>query len=74
MRDTASCGEDFDWSSSLLLLTAYSLMTDEQLKAAAQLILLMDGDEVAQAHAHTYGNWYEHLTDLMADELIGAEV
>ena len=47
-------------------------MTDEQLKAAAQLILLMDGDEVAQAHAETYGNWYEHLTDLMADELIGS--
>ena len=47
-------------------------MTDEQLKAARALIQLMDGDEVAQAHAETYGNWYEHLTDLMADELIGS--
>lgn len=45
-------------------------MNDEQLKAAAFLIHLMDGDVVAQAHARTYGNWLEHLHDLMADELI----
>ena len=49
-------------------------MTEDQLKAAKALIRLMDGDEVAQAHAETYGNWYEHLTDLISDELIGAEI
>ena len=47
-------------------------MNDEQLKAAAVLIQLMEGDEVAQAHASIYGDWLEHLTDLMADELIGS--
>ncbi len=42
-------------------------MNAEQLAAARRLIALMDGDEVAQADANLYGNWYEHLTDHLTD-------
>ncbi len=31
-------------------------MTDAQLRAAHQLVSLLDGDAVAQADANTYGN------------------
>ena len=42
-------------------------MTDAQLRAAHQLVSLLDGDAVAQADANTYGNWFEHLTDYLVD-------
>ena len=45
-------------------------MNDNQLQALARLVLLMEGDEVAQAEAIAYGNWYEHITDYYSDLLI----
>ena len=42
-------------------------MNDNQLKALARVVLLMDKDEVAQAEAIAYGNWYEHITDYLSD-------
>ena len=42
-------------------------MNDTQLKALARLVLLMDGDEVAQAEATAYGDWFQHATDYLAD-------
>ncbi len=42
-------------------------MTTEQIKAAMKLIQLMESDEAAQASAIAYGNWYDHLTDHIAD-------
>lgn len=38
-------------------------MNQQQLDAAHTLILLMDGDEAAQADASVFGDWYSHLTD-----------
>ena len=45
-------------------------MNDTQLKALARLVSLMDGDEVAQAEAKAYGDWFEHITDHFSDLLI----
>ena len=45
-------------------------MNDIQLQALARLVLLMEGDEVAQAEAIAYGNWYEHITNYYSDLLI----
>lgn len=42
-------------------------MNPEQIAAMRRLIALMDGDEIAQADANVYGNWYEHLTDHLVD-------
>ena len=44
-------------------------MNKQQLAALRQFVLLMDGDEVAQADLEAYGNAYEHLTDYLADVL-----
>ena len=44
-------------------------MNTEQIAALRQFVLLMDGDEVAQADLDDYGNAYEHLTDYLADVL-----
>ena len=40
------------------------------MKALAHLGSLMDGDEVAQAEAIAYCNWYEHITDCYSDLMI----
>jgi len=47
-------------------------MNEEQLKAAAKLLTLMDADEVAQADAETFGHWYSHLTDHLLEALVPA--
>jgi hypothetical protein len=44
-------------------------MNPQQLDAARALILLMDGDEVAQADASVFGDWYSHLTDHLLEAL-----
>jgi hypothetical protein len=44
-------------------------MNKDKIRLAMALIAAMDRDEVARADAATYGNWYEHLTDQMADIL-----
>lgn len=44
-------------------------MNQQQLDAAHTLILLMDGDEVAQADASAFGDWYSNLTDHLLDAL-----
>ena len=44
-------------------------MNTEQIAALRKFVLLMDGDEVAQADLEAYGNAYEHLTDYLADVL-----
>ena len=43
-------------------------MNQEQLKAAFKLLLLMDGDAIAQSDANTFGNWYEHLSEHLLEE------
>jgi len=45
-------------------------MTPEQTAAALQLVALLEGDLEAQANAKTYGSWFEHLTDQLADERV----
>ena len=42
-------------------------MNKEQIKAALRLIQLMDADPVAQADTETFGDWYAHLTDHIAE-------
>ena len=45
-------------------------MNKEQTKAALQLVALLEGDLEGQANCKTYGNWFEHLTDHLADEYV----
>ena len=42
-------------------------MNQEQIAAIRHLVSLMDGDEVAQADANLYGDFYTHLTDFLSD-------
>ena len=44
-------------------------MNKDQINALRRFVLLMDGDEVAQADLDAYGNAYEHLTDYLTDVL-----
>ena len=44
-------------------------MNAEQIAAMRHLIQLMDGDEVSQADAQVYGDWYTHITDHLSDIL-----
>ncbi len=48
----------------------HTSMNATQMKDLGHLVSLMDGDEVAQAEAIAYGNWYEHITDYYSDLLI----
>ncbi len=43
-------------------------MNKQQTAAALQLVALLEGDLEAQANCQVYGNWFEHLTDHLADE------
>jgi len=43
-------------------------MTKEQLKLAMALIASLDDE--AKANAEVYGNWAEHLSDQITDDLI----
>ncbi len=43
-------------------------MTKEQLKLAMQLIASLDDE--AKANAEIYGNWAQHLSDQITDELV----
>lgn len=43
-------------------------MNKQQTAAALQLVALLEGDLEAQANCTVYGNWFEHLTDHLADE------
>ena len=43
-------------------------MNQEQLKLAMALIASLDDE--AKANATTYGDWAEHLSDQISDELI----
>ena len=45
-----------------------SSMNKEQTKAALQLVALLEGDLEGQANCKTYGDWYSHLCDHLADE------
>ena len=45
-------------------------MTKEQIKQALKLVALLEKDLEGQANCKIYGNWFEHLTDQLADELI----
>ena len=42
-------------------------MTKEQLKLAMALIASLDDE--AKANAEVYGNWADHLSDQIADDL-----
>lgn len=43
-------------------------MNKQQTAAALQLVGLLEGDLEGQANCAVYGNWFEHLTDHLADE------
>lgn len=45
-------------------------MNKDQTRLALQLVALLGEDLQGQANAKTYGNWLEHLTDQLTDELI----
>tara|TARA_R110002020_G_scaffold56381_2_gene155984 strand:+ start:434 stop:622 length:189 start_codon:yes stop_codon:yes gene_type:complete len=43
-------------------------MTKEQLKLAIALVISLDDE--AKANAKGYGNWAEHLSDQISDQII----
>ena len=43
-------------------------MNKEQTAVALQLVALLENDLEGQANCQVYGNWFEHLTDHLADE------
>jgi hypothetical protein len=48
-------------------------MTKEQIKQALKLVALLEKDQEGQANCKIYGNWFEHLTDQLADEVTAEE-
>ena len=48
-------------------------MTKEQIKQALKLVALLEKDQEGQANCKIYGNWFEHLTDQLADEVTEEE-
>lgn len=44
-------------------------MNQEQLTVAFQLVSLMDGDDIAQADANSFGEWHRHLIDHLLDAM-----
>ena len=45
-------------------------MTKEQIAQALKLVALLEGDLEGQANCKLYGDWLEHLTDQLTDEMI----
>ena len=44
-------------------------MNQEQLAAAYRLVTLMDGDDIAQADANSFGEWHRNLIDHLLNDL-----
>ena len=47
-------------------------MTKEQIEQALKLVALLETDQEGQANCKFYGNWFEHLTDQLVDEIGGS--
>lgn len=51
------------------MFTTHTPMNQQQRLAALRLLAACEGDTACQESAKAYGNWFEHLTDQLNDEL-----